>query len=77
MSRTFQDRNFLVWEVYASGGAHGFPDNPHAIFNCLTDLSLRPRAIEVGSDEAEAQRLIAEMSDAALLELLEHAGDID
>lgn len=77
MSRTFQDRNFLVWEVYSSGGAHGFPDNPHAIFHCLSQLEIRPRAIEIGRDEADAQKLIAEMSDAALLELLEHAKDID
>jgi hypothetical protein len=77
MSRTFQDRNFLVWEVYPSGGAHGFSDNPHAIFNCLSQVNLRPRAVEVGRDEAEAQKLIVEMSDAALLELLEHARDID
>jgi hypothetical protein len=77
MSRTFQDRNFLVWEVYSSGGPHGFPDSPNAIFNCLTRLDVRPRAVEVGTDEAEAQRLIAEMTDAALLELLEHASDID
>ncbi|MBR9991318.1 MAG: hypothetical protein KFH98_16260 [Gemmatimonadetes bacterium] len=76
-SRTFQDRNFLVWEVYPSGGPHGFPDDPHAIFNCLSQHDMRPRAIEVGSDEAEAQKLITEMSDAALLELLEHARDID
>jgi hypothetical protein len=77
MSRTFQDRNFLVWEVYSSGGAHGFSDNPHAIFNCLSQLDMRPRAVEIGADESEAQKLIAEMTDAALLELLEHAQDID
>ncbi|HEX2165705.1 MAG TPA: hypothetical protein VHG09_00585 [Longimicrobiales bacterium] len=77
MSRTFQDHDFLVWEVYSSGGAHGFSENPHAIFNCLSQLNMRPRAIEIGEDEAEAQRLIAEMSDARLVELLEGADDID
>jgi hypothetical protein len=77
MTRTFQDRNFLVWEVYSSGGEHGFSDNPHAIFNCLSQLDVRPRAVGIGADAAEAQKLIAEMSDAALLELLEHAEDID
>lgn len=77
MSRTFQDHNFLVWEVYSSGGAHGFSDDPYAIFNCLSQLDLRPRAIEIGEDEAEAQKLIAEMSEAALIELLQHAREID
>lgn len=77
MSRTIQDHNFLVWEVYPSGGAHGFPDNPHAIFNCLSQTDVRPRAIEIGANEADALRLIAQMDDAALLELLEHARNID
>jgi hypothetical protein len=73
----FQDRSFLVWEVYSSGGPHGFPDNPHAIFHCLSQADMRPREIDVGRGAADAQKLIAEMSDAALLELLEHARDID
>lgn len=77
MSRTIQDHNFLVWEVYPSGGAHGFPDNPQAIFNCLSRMDLRPRATDIGDNEADALRLIAEMDDAALLELLEHARPID
>jgi len=77
MSRTFQDRNFLVWEVYPSGGEHGFPDNPHAIFHCRSQLDLRPRAIRLGTDEAEAQKIIHEMTDAALLDLLDRAEEID
>jgi hypothetical protein len=76
MGRTFQDRNFLVWEVYTSGGRHGFSDNPHVIFNCLTQPAIRSRYVELGTDEAEAQRHIAETSDAELLAMLEGARDI-
>lgn len=76
MTRTFQDHNFLVWEVYPSGGRHGYSRNPHLIFNCLTQPDLRPRFIGGGGDEAEAQRLVTESSDVELLDLLEGAGEI-
>lgn len=76
MSRTFQDHDFLVWEVYPSGGRHGFSDNPHVIFNCLTQQNLRPRYVPLGRDEADAQRRIALMSDEELLELFERAREI-
>jgi hypothetical protein len=76
MTRTIQDHDFLVWEVYASGGAHGFSDNPDVIFHCLTRHDLPPRSIAVGADEAEAQRRIHDMDDAALLMLLEKAREI-
>lgn len=76
MPRTFQDRNFLVWEVYPSGGAHGFSDNPHIIFNCLTQKQLRPRYADLGSDGADAQRRLVEASDAALLTMLEQSSEL-
>ena len=76
MTRTFQDRNFLVWEVYPSGGVHGFSDNPHVIFNCLTQKQLRPRYADVGTDGADAQRLLAEASDVELLDMLERAREL-
>lgn len=75
MTRTFQDRNFLVWEVYPSGGRHGYSRNPHLIFNCLTQPDIRPRFIADGVDAAGAQ-LVVESSNAELLELLERAADI-
>ena len=77
MSRTFQDRNFLVWEVYSSGGDHGFPDHPHAIFHCRSQLGLRPRAVQIGADQVEARRIIHEATDAALMDLLDRAEEID
>jgi hypothetical protein len=74
--RTFQDRNFLVWEVYPSGGRHGFSDNPHIIFNCLTQRDIRSRFIEGGTDEAAAERLLADASPAELLALLDRAQEL-
>jgi hypothetical protein len=76
MSRKFQDRNFLVWEVYPSGGRHGFSDYPQVIFHCLTRQDMRPRAASLGTDEADAQRRLGELSDAELLAMLEEAEEI-
>jgi hypothetical protein len=76
MHRTFQDRNFLVWEVYPSGGKHGFSDNPHIIFHCLTQKQLRPRFADLGEDSADAQRLVVEASDDELLTMLEQSDEL-
>lgn len=76
MSRKLQDRDFLVWEVYPSGGRHGFSDDPHVIFNCLTQPTVRSRWTALGEDEADAQKRVVEMSDAELLKLLESAQEI-
>jgi hypothetical protein len=75
MSRTFQDENFLVWEVYPSGSNFGFSDRPNVIFHCLTDRGLRARALRVTGDEADAERLVVTASAGELLELLKRAED--
>ena len=77
MSRKFQDENFLVWEVYPSASRHGFSENPHLIFNCLTDRFLRPRALQHGDDEADAERLIRKASPGELIELLRQSTEVD
>jgi hypothetical protein len=74
--RTFQDRNFLVWEVYPSGGKHGFSDNPHIIFNCLTQRDIRPRFMDGGTTEADAERRVVEASPEQLIGMLEQAQEI-
>jgi hypothetical protein len=74
--KTFQDRNFLVWEVYPSGGRHGFSKNPHVIFHCQTMRDIRSRYLETGGDEASAERIINEASSAELLGMLEGAREI-
>jgi hypothetical protein len=74
--RTFQDRNFLVWEVYPSGGRHGASANPDVVFNCLTQRDIRSRALSVGADEASAERIIIEASPDDLLAMLDRAREI-
>jgi hypothetical protein len=76
MTRTFQDRNFLVWEVFPSGGRRAYASSPHLIFHCLTQRDIRPRYLAGGSHEADAERHVADVTDAELLEMLERAQDI-
>ena len=75
-TRTFQDHDLLAWEVYATGGDHGFSDDPHVVFNCLTQPKVRSRVAELGEDESDAQRILAEASDEVLLDMLQRAREI-
>jgi hypothetical protein len=74
--RTFQDRNFLVWEAYPSAGRHGYSMNPHVIFHCLTQRDIRARFLNVGETEAAAERHIIEASPNELLDMLERAKEL-
>jgi hypothetical protein len=76
MSRQIQDQNFLMWEVYPSGGSHGFSDDPYVIFHCLTQRDLRPRRLGLGADEGEAQALVARASDGELLDMLRRSQEL-
>lgn len=76
MSRQIQDQNFLVWEVYPSGGAHGFSDDPYVVFHCLTQRDLRPRQLQLGENEGEAERIVAQASDADLLGMLQRSREL-
>lgn len=61
MSRILTDEDFHNWEAYPSGGPFGFPGQPKVVFNCLTDLSRRPRWISLKGDNADAERLLQDM----------------
>ena len=76
MSRTFQDENFLVWEVYPSGARYGFSEDPFLVFHCITDRGLRPRKLQVTGDEADAERLVTRASPAELLELFSQSSTL-
>lgn len=76
MSRTFQDHDFMVWEAFPSSGRHGMSERAHIVFHCLTSRALRPRYLNSGGDEADAQRRMVEASDAELLTMLEQADEI-
>lgn len=75
-TRTFQDEDMLVWEVFSTAGPHGYPDDPHVIFHCLTDRSRRSRRVRLEGDEADAQRRIAEAEAADLRRMFQSAEEI-
>jgi hypothetical protein len=76
MSRLIQDADFLQWEVFASAATSGFADHSQLVFNCLSNRWLRPRAVELESDVAEAERLVADGSPVELLEIFQRAEPI-
>lgn len=76
MSRTFQDEDFRVWEVYPSGNRFGYSENPAVIFHCLTDRSLRPRYVAFDGDAADAERAVGQASVDRLIALLGQATDL-
>ena len=77
MSRTIQDADFLEWEVFASAAESGFADHSQLVFNCLSNRWLRPRAVDLEGDVAEAEKLVAEGSPRELLEIFQTAKPID
>ena len=77
MSKTFTDENLLIWEAYPSGGDFGFSKRPYIVFNCLTNRLLRPRAIERGENEADAERVITRASQQDLLDMFRQSNEID
>jgi hypothetical protein len=77
MSRTFVDENLLSWEVYASGGKFGLPDDPKVVFHCLSDRSQRARFVRYGDDNAQAEQAIHAFPDDKLREMLRSAELLD
>lgn len=66
----------MVWEAYPSSGPHGMSERAQIVFHCLTSRALRPRYVEAGGDEADAQRRVVEADEAELLAMLEQATEI-
>jgi hypothetical protein len=73
--RTFQDRDFMVWEAYASAGMQAGSDRAHIIFNCLTQPELRSRFAPIG-DTATAERALVDAPPERLLQMLENAREV-
>ena len=76
MSRTIQDADFLEWEVFASAAESGFADRAQLVFNCLSNRWLRPRAVELDGDVADAERIVADGTPVELLEMFRKAEPI-
>lgn len=76
MSRTFQDSDLLRWEAYASGGRHGYAEHARIVFHCLSDRSRRARVVQLEGDQSDAEREVAEATDARLVDLLAEAAEL-
>ena len=76
MARSFQDANFLEWQVFATTGKHGFDEDPNIVFQCITMPDVRPRIFALDGVEAEAQARVINATDAELLEMLERSKEL-
>jgi hypothetical protein len=77
MSKTFSDKNLLIWEAYPSCGDFSFPDDPQIVFNCLSNRMLRPRVIKHHGDEANAEAFVQQASSQDLLKLFEKSRELE
>lgn len=77
MSRTIQDSDFLEWEVFASAADSGFADHSQIVFNCLTNRLLRPRAVGLEVDVANAEKIVAAGAATELADLFRRARPLD
>jgi hypothetical protein len=73
MSRSFQDPDLLIWEVYATTGASGAPDHAHIIFHCVSDPSRPACYLKQDASLAASQRTLAALSPEELRDLLGEA----
>ncbi len=76
MARSFLDHNLLSWEAFASTGKQGFTDDPHIVFQCRTIPEMRPRWIAANGDEADAQGMLLNATEADILNLFARAVDL-
>ncbi|MGQ0562582.1 MAG: hypothetical protein ACT443_11995 [Gemmatimonadota bacterium] len=77
MSKTFSDDNLLVWEAYPSSNDLGEAENPHIVFNCLTNRLRRPRWLDCEGNVAAAEKVVAEANQNELLALFRRSVEID
>ena len=77
MSRVFTDRSLLTWEAFASGGPFGLPQPTNIIFQCLSDPDRRARFVRYEGDNSSAERVVHELPDARLLEMLQTSAELD
>lgn len=76
MTRTIQDPELQLWEVYANSGDHGFPERAKVIFQCLTDPSRRARLVVRGGSKSDVETELATSTDQELLALFAEAEDL-
>jgi hypothetical protein len=77
VSRTIQDPNLLLWEVYATAGRSGFPDHARMVFQCLSDPGRRARFLEREGDKSDVENEVATLPPDRLLEMLDTASELN
>lgn len=70
MTRTFQDDELLLWETYPATPPFGARRGARIMFHCLTDPARRARSLKEDGDRATAAKVLADATDADLVELL-------
>ena len=76
MARTILGRELQTWEAYATTGRYGFSEPARLVFRCLSDRSMRARALDAG-EKSDAERLVVRSSDDELRDLLDEARPVD
>ena len=77
MSRTFTDDDLMIWEAYASGGRFGMAKEPKIIFHCVSNPDSRPRYVQHGGDEADAEQMVHAAEDAQLKTMLSQSRELE
>ena len=78
MSRVILDNDLLSWEVYASGGKFGLPEQPKIVFHCLSDPLRRSRYLVYrDGDNADAEQAVHERSESELRDMLTRSRELD
>lgn len=81
MTRTFQDHNLLLWEVYAAAPRRGRDqasrEQARIMFHCLTDPVRRARVLLRDEGRSAAEAMIAAAGSTELVELLASSKALD
>lgn len=77
MSMTFTDDDLQSWEAFATGGNYGLATRPKVVFNCVSDPRRRPRYVELGGDEADAEELVFDGGVERMRELLKQSKELE
>jgi len=81
MTRTFQDRDLLLWEVYAAsprlGRDQDSREHARIVFHCLTDPERRARVLTRDEGRSAAEAAIAAAGSAELVDMLATSEALD
>ena len=74
--RTITDSNFMQWTAFVSTGKQGYSNDPHFVFQCMSQPTVRPRWTPADGDESDAQAALVKMSASELQGTFERSVDL-